>query len=59
MFSLVQMAVIGAAAVSSLWMGLAAERWRTPHIFLGIGILAAATALPGFFSKALADDRHP
>jgi MFS family permease len=53
MFSLVQMAVIGGAALSTLWTGLAAERWPTPYIFLGIGLLAAATAIPGFFSNAM------
>jgi hypothetical protein len=37
--------------------GLAAERWRTPYIFLGIGLLAAASAIPGFFSQAIAGRR--
>lgn len=53
MFALVQMAVIGGTALSTLWTGLAAELWPMPYIFLGIGLLAAASALPGFFSNAI------
>jgi MFS family permease len=53
MFAIIQMAVIGITALSTLLTGIAGEWAPAPWIFLGTGLLAAATALPGFFCGAL------
>jgi DHA3 family macrolide efflux protein-like MFS transporter len=53
MFALVQMAVIGMTALSTFATGLVGEWVPAPTIFLAAAFLAAATALPGFASKAL------
>ncbi len=52
-FALVQMAVVGMTALSTSLTGVLAERVSMPSIFLGAGFLAASTALPGLFSRAM------
>jgi MFS family permease len=53
MFSVIGVCVIGGTAISSALTGLAAEYLPIQRIYLIVGLGAAATALPGFFSKAL------
>jgi hypothetical protein len=53
MFSVIGVCVIGGTAISSALTGLAAEYLPIQRIYLLVGLGAAATALPGFFSKAL------
>lgn len=53
MFSVMGVCVIGGTAVSSAMTGIAAEWVSIQTVYLVIGVGAAATALPGFFSKAL------
>lgn len=53
MFSVIGVCVIGGTAVSSALTGLAAEYIPIQKIYLIAGLGAAATALPGFFSRAL------
>jgi MFS family permease len=52
-FSIVQMCVVGGTALSSILTGLLAEKVSMPWIYLGMALLAASTALPGFLSKAI------
>jgi MFS family permease len=56
MFALIQMAVIGMTALSTFATGLVGEWVPTPSIFLAAALLAGATAIPGFLSRALRDD---
>jgi hypothetical protein len=53
MFSVIGVCVIGGTAVSAALTGLAAEYIPIQKIYLIAGLGAAATALPGFFSRAL------
>jgi MFS family permease len=57
MFALVQAAVVGMTALSTTLTGIVGEHVGAPWIFGAISLLAAATALPGFFSKALREER--
>jgi MFS family permease len=52
-FAIVQMAVVGMTALSTALTGLLAETVGVPWIFLGAGLLAASTALPGLCSRAM------
>ena len=52
-FSIVQICVVGGTALSSILTGLIAEKVSMPWIYLGMALLAASTALPGFLSKAI------
>jgi len=52
-FSIVQICVVGGTALSMLATGLLAEQIPMPWIYLGMALLAAATAAPGFLSKAI------
>jgi hypothetical protein len=56
-FALVQMAVIGMTALSTFATGVVGEWVKAPSIFLAAALLAAATALPGFFSRAMREER--
>jgi len=53
MFSVIGVCVIGGTALSSALTGVAAEVMSIQTVYLVIGVGAAATALPGFLSKAL------
>ena len=53
MFSVIGVCVVGGTAVSAALTGLAAEYLPIQKIYLLAGLGAAATALPGFFSKEL------
>ncbi|MGE0434310.1 MAG: MFS transporter, partial [Planctomycetota bacterium] len=55
MFALIGMCVIGGTSISVALTGWAAESMSVHTIYLAISIGAAATALPGFFSKGLRD----
>lgn len=57
MFSIILMCVIGGTAVSSFLTGLIAEHVPMPTVYLGMALLAASTASPGFFSRALMKSR--
>jgi MFS family permease len=56
-FAVVQVAVVGRTALSTFLTGLVSEHVSPPWIFLGSALLAAATALPGLFSRALRDPK--
>ena len=53
MFSVIGVCVVGGTAISAGMTGLAAEYVPIQTIYLFSGLCAAATALPGFFSRAL------
>jgi hypothetical protein len=53
MFSVIGVCVVGGTAISSALTGLAAEYLPIQRIYLLAGLGAAATALPGIFSRAL------
>jgi MFS family permease len=52
-FSVIGVCVVGGTAISAALTGLAAEYIPIQKIYLLAGLGAAATALPGFFSRAL------
>jgi MFS family permease len=56
MFAIIQMAVVGVTTLSTLLTGLLGEWVAAPWMYLGAGLLAAATAVPGFLSRALWGD---
>jgi MFS transporter, DHA3 family, macrolide efflux protein len=57
MFAVIGMCVVGGTALSAALTGVAASMVPMPWVFLVIGIAAAATALPGFASRALREAR--
>jgi MFS family permease len=52
-FSIIQLCVVGGTALSAVSTGLLAEKVPMPWIYLGMALLAAATAIPGFLSTAI------
>lgn len=53
LFSVIGVCVVGGTALSAALTGLAAEVMSIQTVYLVIGLGAAATALPGFLSRAL------
>ncbi len=51
--SLFQFAVIGGAGISTLLTGFIAKRISIDWIFLFMSLMAASTAIPGFFSSSI------
>ncbi|MBN2369601.1 MAG: MFS transporter [Vicinamibacteria bacterium] len=52
-FAAIGVCVVGGTALSAAMTGIAAETFEMRAIFLVIGLAAAATALPGFASRAI------